>query len=238
MIKEIKYIKLQEVLSRVLRHPLLQDVNLEAAIQYTVDFIGIFGLPDMYEDKEAVIEIHKHRGELPCDLISITQVVDGCHHIGMRSMTDTFNPDNRHWGRHSIGYIGYNDEMTFKTQNRIIFTSFDEGTVKISYKAIPVDEDGFPMIIDNPVYLKALEMYIKKEAFTILYECGKIQAPILQNVQQEYAFRAGQLNSEFSIPSLSEMESISRSWSTLLQRTTDFDKHFRDLGDREYIRQQ
>lgn len=237
MIKETKYISIQEILSRLLRHPLMQDVNLEQVIQYTIDFIGIFGLPEMYEDKEAVVDIENYRGELPCDLISITQVVDPCTHTAMRSMTDTFLPDGRHEGRHSIGYIGYADELSFKTQNHIIFTSFCEGKVKISYKAIPVDDDGYPLLIDNSIYLRTLELYIKKEVFTMLFDCDKIKAPVLQNVQQEYAFCAGQLHNEFAIPNISEMESISRSWNTLIQRTTDFDNHFRHLGDREYIRQ-
>jgi hypothetical protein len=30
------YVSLREILSRVARHPLLQDIDLEAAIQYTL----------------------------------------------------------------------------------------------------------------------------------------------------------------------------------------------------------
>jgi len=33
-----------------------------------------------------------------------------------------------------------------------------------------VDENGFPLILDNPVYLRALESFIKKEVFTILFD--------------------------------------------------------------------
>ena len=32
------------------------------------------------------------------------------------------------------------------------------------------------------------------------------------------------------------MESIMRSWTTLIQRVTDFDRGFKRLGDREYLR--
>jgi hypothetical protein len=53
--------------------------------------------------------------------------------------------------------------------------------VAISYKSIPVDKDGFPLLIDNPVFLKALELYIKKEVFTVLFDMGKITPPVLQN---------------------------------------------------------
>ena len=71
MIKEYNYINIREVLSRTLRHPLLQDVTLEQAIQYTTDFIGVFGMPKLYQDKEEVLHIEEFRCTLPCDLISI-----------------------------------------------------------------------------------------------------------------------------------------------------------------------
>ena len=237
MIKNNQYIRLQEVLSRILRHPLLQSVNMEQAVQYTVDFIHIFGLPDMYEDKEILVTIENFRGELPCDLISINQVKDTCSHVCLRSMTDTFLPDGYKKQRRTAGFIGYHDEPAFKVQNRIIFTSFENGEVRVSYKAIPVDEHGFPLILDNSVYLKALELYIKKEVFGIKFDQGELSEKVLQHTEQQYAWSAGQLQSEFSIPSESEMESICRSWTTLIQRTTDFDNGWKNLGDREYLRQ-
>jgi len=49
----------------------MKDVNMEAAVQYAVDFIHIFGLPDIYEDREIIVDIENHRGQLPCELISI-----------------------------------------------------------------------------------------------------------------------------------------------------------------------
>lgn len=235
MIKEYTYISIKEVLSRILRHPLLQDLTLEQAVQYTLDFIGIFGLPKLYQDKEEVIHIEEFRGVLPCDLISINQVKECKSGVCMRSMTDNFMP-REHYDKN----VGYKvpQELTFKTQGQIVYTSFKTGDILISYKSIPVDKDGFPLLIDNPVFLKALEAYIKREAFTILFDMGKIAPAVLQNIQQSYAWLAGQLQSEFTIPSQSEMESISRMWNTLIQRTSEFNNGFSSLGNKEYIKLQ
>ena len=235
MIKEYTYISIKELLSRILRHPLLQDVTLEQAVQYTLDFIGIFGMPKLYQDKEEVIHIEDFRGVLPCDLISINQVKECKSEVCMRSMTDTFMP-KEHYNK-TVGYK-VPQELTFKTQGQIIYTSFKEGDILVSYKSIPIDKDGYPLLIDNSVFLKTLEAYIKREVFTILFDMGKIQAPVLSNAQQNYMWLAGQLNSEFTIPSLSEMESLKRSWCTLVQRTTSFNDGFRNNGNQEYIKLQ
>lgn len=233
MIKEYTYISIKELLSRILRHPLLQDLTLEQVVQYTLDFIGIFGMPKLYQDKEEVIHIEDFRGLLPCDLISINQVKECKSGVCMRSMTDNFMPQE-HYDKN----VGYKvpQELTFKTQGQIIYTSFKTGDILVSYKSIPVDKDGYPLLIDNSVFMKALELYIKREAFTVLFDMGKIQAGVLQNTQQQYAWLAGQLQSEFTIPSISEMESIKRSWCTLIQRVTSFNDGFRNNGNQEYIK--
>ena len=236
MVNNINWVKLPVILDRLLRHPLLTDLNLETAIQYTLDFIGAMGLPNVYVDKVETIDINEYRGELPCDLISINQVRLHKNGIALRAMTDNFNayPTHDHEGRD----WGERGEPSFKTQGRVIFTSIRHEKVDISYKAIMLDDEGLPLIPDNSIFLKALELYIKKEWFTILFDMGKISPAVLNNTQQEYAFKAGQCNNEFVIPSVSEMESITNVLNQLVPRVTAFRNGFKNLGDKEYIRLQ
>lgn len=130
----------------------------------------------------------------------------------------------------------YREEPAFKTQGRCLYTNFPEGVVAISYKSIPVDSEGFPLLIDNENYLAALEAYIKKQVFTVKFDTGKISANVLQNAKQDYAWLAAQLRSEFTMPSYSEMEALTRYTTSLIPRMREFDNGFKNLGDREYLR--
>lgn len=216
MIRENSLISINEVLSRILRHPLLQDINLEQAVQYTIDFIGIFGLPNFYETKTAELSIDNYRTLLPEDLVSIDIVSHNKNYLNVVS-------DN-------INDYGY------KIQGRALYTPFKSGTICLTYKAMQLDDHGFPYLIDNPVFLKALEAYIKKEAFTVLFDMGKIQPQILQHAEQQYAWLAGQLQSEFSIPSVAEMEKLKKMWCSLVQRDNEFSNGFRTLGAVEHFK--
>lgn len=247
MIKEIRYTNIRRVLDNLLEHPMLSDLSLEQVVRYTIRFISLHGFPSLYQDKQDVVDIHEFRGLLPCDLISIIQVKNLRSHLCMRSMTDSFNAGIQdrtlHHNDHPHRHTPYIPPMapsfgedTWKTQGRVIFTSFPEGKIEIAYKAIPVDEDGFPLLIDNENYLAALEAYIKKQVFTTKYEQGKIAAGVLENAKQDYAWLAGQLNSEFTIPSYSEMQSITNAVTSLIPRMSEFYTGFRHLGDREYIK--
>lgn len=250
MIKEIQYTNIRRVLDNLMDHPLLRNINLEQAVRYTLRFISLHGYPKLYKDKTTIVQIKDYRGMLPCDLESIIQVKDMHSGICLRSMTDNFEYKNYHnddccpreesiknQRELYIPHKGYsNNELTFKTQGRVIYTSFHHGEVEIAYKSIPVDEDGFPLIIDNENYLAALEAFIKVQVFTILYDTGKINAGILQNAQQDYAWRAGELQDEFTVPSMSEMETYTRMYNTALMSVKHFDNGFKDLGNREYFR--
>ena len=235
MIKEYQYTNIRRVLDELHRHPLLSDLTLEQVISYVVSFIGIFGMPKLYQDKEEVLHIDNFRAKLPCNCIQINQIKECKTGVCLRSITDNFMP-REHYDR-SAGYK-IPQELSFKTQGQVLYVSFKTGDISISYKSIPVDKDGFPLLIDNPVFLKALEAYIKREVFTILFDMGKISPAVLQNTQQQYAFLAGQLQSEFTIPSISEMESIKNSWCTLIQRTSSFNDGFKNNGNQEYLKLQ
>lgn len=259
MITNIQYTNIKRVLDNLLDHPMLKDVSLEQAIRYTLRFIALHGYPNLYTDKIENVDICNFRGALPCDLISIIQVRDVRTGTMLRSMTDSFTPALRRqdykpqnnctckkdltnnmapegMDRERCDPYREREEMTFKTQGKVIYTSFPEGEVEIAYKAIPVDDEGYPLLIDNEVYLEALEAYIKVKVFTIKFDKNKISAGVLQNAQTDYAWAAGQLSEEMSIPSVSEMESITRIVNTMIPQVRHFDNGFKHLGDREYLR--
>ena len=133
---------------------------------------------------------------------------------------------------HALKYL---EEPAFKTQGRCIYTSFPEGVVGISYKSIPVDEEGFPLLIDNENYLACLESYIKMKVFTVKFETGKLSQPVLRNAQIEYGDLCDQLRSEFQTPSYAEAEALSRYHLSLIPRVREFDRGFRHSGDRQYL---
>lgn len=199
---------------------------MEQAIQYTLDFIGTFGFPELYEDKQAQVTICDYRGKLPCDLIEVIMVKDCRTDVPLRSMTGVFNPGGRL-------YNHLQHEPQFKIQGRVIITSFPKGDVIIAYKAIPVDDEGYPLLVDNSKYMKALELYVKCQMFTQLFDLGKVTPQVLQHTEQEYAWAAGQLEEEFKTPSLSEMQSLTNMLNQIIVRKNEFYNRFERLGNKE-----
>ena len=220
MINNITYTNIRVILDDCMQHELLQDLTLEQVVGYVLKFNGIFNIPQMYTEKSTFIEIKDYRGKLPCDLVSIKQVRDTKDNLALRELDNTFfNPNTK--------------DKAFKTQNMVIFTTFKDGKVEVVYRAIPVDGEGYPMIIDNEKYKNALELYIKKDRFTKYFDAGKLHQSVLQNTQQEYSWAAGQLESELKTPSMSQWENISQAHNKLIQKTGEFRKGFETLSTPE-----
>lgn len=217
-----QYINIKVVLDRILRHPLMQDLSLETAVDYTISFMRIVGMPRMFTEKVVRIPIDKYRALLPCDYYQTIQVrIPGGH--ALVYSTDSFHMSNK------------GNPSTYKIQGNIIYTSIESGELELAYLAISTDEDGYPLLPDNSSFTRALELYIKKQWFTILFDLGKITSAVLQNTQQEYAWAVGDCQSEFNRMSIDQMEAFSNSWRTMILRDHQHSSGFIGDGSRQTL---
>lgn len=218
-------ISIRQIMDDIMNHPLLRDVTLERVANYAYDFMKIVGCPKLFFDKEETVHIQDYRALLPCDFLKVNQV-KGVHGEEFRSTTNSFFSKDK--GCRA-------GEHTYKIQGSVIFASDKDIDIVVSYKGIEVDGDGFPMIPDNPSFKKALELYVKQEAFTILFDMGKISFNVLDNVQKEYSWYVGQAQTSLINLSVDEMESFTRMWNTLIPRTKEHRNGFKTLGNEEFI---
>lgn len=220
-------------MDRITRHPLIKDVPFETVVDYAVDFVKIVGMPPTFLEKTADIEIREYRGKLPCDFYKMIQVrmMSNPHgeHPAFRASTDSF-----HMSSHKEDKI--RGGLTYKIQNSCIIASIPNGIIEIAYMAMPVDDEGYPLIPDNNSYIKALELYIKLQVFTSLFEEGKIKGEVLSHTEQQYAWYVGQAQTDLIRPTLDEMEAISNMWNKLLPDSTKDHIHgYVHEGTREHI---
>lgn len=228
---ETKSISIKQILDDLLDHPLLQDLTLERVINYTIEFIRIVGMPNLFQEKVQEIQVQDYRAQLPCDFYKMIQVQmnEKNSHEFFRYSTDTmhFELIDKHF-----------PALTYKIQGDVIFTSQKNCNIKISYQALMVDGEGYPCIPDNSPFIIALEAYIKKKRFGILFDQSKIQPAVFSNAQQEYAWAVGQCQSALIRPTIDQMESITNMWNTFIPRVNEHNRGFIGNGSKEYIKLQ
>ena len=229
-----KYISLKVIMDNILDHPMLKDVSFERAINYTQSFMRIVGCPRIFEEKVALIDIKDWRGILPCDFNDIIQVRTHSNCGEKNYKVFRYATDNFHMSNNKQDSF----DLTYKIQGNVIFTSMKEGTIEIAYNAFAVDSEGYPLIPDNSTFIRALELYIKKQCFTVLFDLGKINQAVYQNVCQEYAWAVGAAQNDLIRPTIDQMESITNMLNTLVWRVTEHKSGFVNSGSAEKIKLQ
>ena len=216
-------------MDRITRHPLLQDIPFETVVDYSVDFMRIVGAPASFMEKTQVLKVERYRAALPCDFYEMIQV---------RLMGQEVKPafryssDSFHMSPNKPQF----SDLTYKVQGNVIFTSIENGEIEVAYRALPTDEEGYPVLPDNSSYTRALQAYIKKEWFTIQYDLGKINVQVMNKADQDYAWAVGQAQTALIKPTIDQMETISNMWNKLLpDRTRDHSTGFLHEGTREHI---
>lgn len=238
----------------VLDSDICKNLNFERAINYTIRFIERIGIPSEFEEKTQIIHIDNYRAPIPCDLYDVIQIrlikiKNECkkqnkpydfeeqidtrpiqQDIVFRHTTDSFHMSNRH------RVVNDQRDLTYKIQNNIIFTSLKHGDIEMSYRALKVDKDGFPLIPDNSSFIEALECYIKKEYGMKLLENGKLDPRIYEEIKTRYAWAVGQASADLIRPDTDKMESITNILNRLIPAHNEHNKSFVHTGTRQYWR--
>ena len=225
------FVSIRQILDGIMLHPLMQDMTLETAVRYAVDFMRIVGAPFMFQDKFETLEIRDHMAQLPCDFYEMIQAKDEHSGVCYRCATGTFHSDVS-----SQLHEPHPEDPTYKVQGSKFISSIRNGHVRIAYHAMEVDEDGFPTLPDNSAFITALEAYIKKQWFTMLFDMGKVNYNVLTNVQQEYAWAVGRCCVEDNRITLDRAESLKNMLTTLIPHRTEHRHGYESLGAQEQLR--
>lgn len=268
-----QYTSIKTIQDKLTRHPLLQGISLESVIDYTVDFMRIVGVPNIFINKVVTEHTDNYKIKLPCDYIRMIQM-SGCHGVYQYG-THTFHlkerkqhpkepvcdngcvvrkkghrcgdcPNSKTCDEYKFDYnkvecICMLREMVmpskgeganyYVTQNNYIYLSNQSDTVHISYLAVLMDDDGYPMIPDNSKFTRALIAYIKKEHFTMLFDLDGVSQQVLQQAQQDYAWAVGACESSMHELDLPRLEVLSNVMHGMINKNDEYRNMFASNGD-------
>ena len=237
-----KYVSINQILAKVYRDLKVGDlINPADAIEWAGEAIELIGAPFHFTEKVARLEISNHRSQLPCDLhylvtakgVSCDLSTDVCAtdvkgYLPMRYSTDAYhyycagNQDNK-----------YHASLTYKVNDDFIFTSFETGYVLMAYHGIPVDDDGYPLIPDDPKFKEAVAGHIKWRIAFILAGSGKMPQWVYQKLEQDRDWYMAAAQTRANTPSPDMAEAIKNNWLRLIPKINQHSDGFKSAGDQE-----
>ena len=229
-----KYISIKEIANEIKEGRLFKDIPFDTIVRYAVQAMKLIVAEKYLVTLPALIDIKAYKGALPCGYefpLSITKYEsDQGLFIPMHSNTDNFATQYQTTGKPT------NSFYTYSTNNDVLFTNFEEGKVFMVYKAIPVDDDGYPMIPDNVNVQLTVENYIRYRYLKNMASEERIVQQQLQDAQQEYTWYVGKAQAAATNMTLDEMETFSNAMSQLFVDPSQFKERLEFLGNQEFLR--
>lgn len=221
-----KYISLKEVVYRLKRHPLLSHVEIGDIAYDAMDIINLVGVPLIYESKLSFVDVEEFRAILPCDFLYILSAGKLVNQMVSPLVASTSTRAGN-WACVSATGLNSAEVGTYAIKRGYIYFDFEEGTAELNYKAVALDDDGYPMIPDNISLIKAIEEHVKVQHFRMKVDLQEMSEGPLMRAEREYAWYIGQAQGTLLMPDLDEMESIKNSLVRIIHETSQHDNGFR-----------
>lgn len=216
-----RFISLKEIINRVHLKggDIVDDITEDDIITYAIELIGVVGMPQLFTHKVETLKIKKHRALLPCDFVE-EKAVKCANNQAFNASTDMYDV------RESKTYV-----PTYRIQGDYIVTSIECGYVQISYIAIKTDSDGYPMIIDNQAFIRALVSYIVYQRVLTDYTNGRITENIMERIERTYETDIAIASAQLSQPTIDEFDNVARMMNSFMFRHNARKYGFKTLGD-------
>ena len=225
-------ISLGNIIWKVMRNPLALDLTYEQAAEFALEFIRLVGTPLIYIDELKKLEIVNYKTAIPSNVINVRGIrylgVNGCQDpIAMRYATDLYHNNQ---DEDNI------TEYTYTLQNCVITTSQKEGFIEISYKALSVDEHGYPLIPNNESFKYGLEYFILHRHVEPLWMMGKVQDKVFQYLGQQRDWYLGQADTSTKLQGMDQLESMMNSLNRIIIQDQSYDTFYKNFGQKEYLK--
>jgi len=232
-------VKIDRIISSVYR-----DFKFEFdwidAVEWIGEVLSLIGSAQQYVEKVTDgntdlghpdhITIENYRGKLPPEMVYVLQAWNCETNAPMKWSTDPFHSSYYCEG---MTYTCPDALDTYKLNDNYIFTSFEEGEVKLAYRAFPTDSDGLPLIPDNQSFIEACKWHVGWKVATVLYIQDKIDKNKLDMFCQNRDWYVAQATSKAAMPNYDRMENIKNLFVNLIPQLRAHDERYFNIGNLE-----
>lgn len=123
----------------------------------------------------------------------------------------------------------------YKLDHGYIFTNFESGYVIASYRGLPIDADGFPMIPEDQKFQEALKWHL---IYKIDYRNWRLNpspqnAAIKNDSELQRDWYVGAARNKSHIPSIDKMEAIKNMWVRSIPKMNEHKNGFYSMNIQE-----
>lgn len=131
--------------------------------------------------------------------------------------------------------VSLSDPYTYVISGNYIKTNLRTGYLMVSYQAIPVDQEGYPMIPDDESFEEAIYWYINMKLTYPEWKMGRVRDVVYYDAKSSWNFYRKQAYASALMPNVDQLEAIKNAWVRLVPEINEHDTFFSNLNNKQYI---
>lgn len=246
MIYSGKTVSVREVIAKVYRDLGLTEEDLFIDfVEWSAEALDQIGTFTQLDSKTTTIDISNYKGELPDDFvypdmitynnIPLLSTDNTPDKIDMLYPKEPYSPYlSKYKNATYVSHTGFEhptekqlDGLKYQISSCYIKTGFESGCLKMTYKSLPLDCDGLPLIPDYVEFREAVYWYINMKQTYKMWRVGSIRDGIYQHAEGRWNFYCQQAASKAMIPDLAMLEKIKRNYLKLKPNVERFQELFK-----------
>lgn len=194
------------------------------AIEWIGEAVAIMGCYQQYCHKPYLVQIREYRGRIPCSL----EYIEGVAYKGLR-LKRNGGINNKET---CVSHLPISSKDSYSLNPNYIHTSFETGEVVIYGLALPTDEEGYPLVANNALYITALGWYIM---MSWLARGNKHPVFTYEMCERNWEKFYPQAQNDCNFPDIDNYEIFKNRWSNLIEDINSNQHFFNSLINTESI---
>lgn len=221
------------------------EVSTGAIIEWSAEVLNKINVYSQLDPRYACIKVENYKAEIPCDLVYLNYIGKDGIQLTKSSGGDIFNfidtsdPKPYAYNERKMTNIPFVNGMNHRNklgeqfifENGWIKTSFKEGSLYIQYQAMPMDEDGFPLIPDHESFRDAIFWYIAHKIFYIRSISEDRFWRFYKDADEKWRYYVNQSGAEAMMPDLSTLENLKRNYISMIPKINSYSQFFSNLNN-------
>ena len=140
-------------------------------------------------------------------------------------------------GRSLSGDDVFNETLdyTYVIKPGYIKMNASTGYIMMAYQAIPVDDDGYPLVPDDASFLEAIYWYISMKLMYPQWKQGSVRDAVYYDARRSWNYYCKQAYGNALAPNKDQLESIKNTWNRLVPELKEWNSGFSAAGQRQII---
>jgi hypothetical protein len=126
-------------------------------------------------------------------------------------------------------------DYTYVITPGYIKTALKTGYIMLSYQAVPVDNEGYPMIPDDESFEEAIYWYINMKLTYPEWKAGRVRDAVYYDTKSSWNYYRKQAYGNAMMPNIDQLESIKNAWLRLVPEIHEHGNAFATLNQRQII---